>query len=145
MNITQDKIDNLNSVLTVKINPDDYTVRVEKAIKEQAKKAKVPGFRPGMVPPSHIKRIYGKEILVDEINNLLNDTLNNYITENNLNILGQPLPKTGNSKEFNWDFTDEFEFYRLINHFEGLEKEIVINTINENISNDSLKKYLIHS
>ena len=110
MNITQDKIDNLNSVLTVKINPEDYKERVDKAIKTQAKKANLPGFRPGMVPPAHIKKMYGKNILVDEINNILNDTLNNYITENKLEILGQPLPKLDDSKEFNWDFADEFEF-----------------------------------
>lgn len=110
MDITQDKIDNLNSVLTVKINPEDYKERVEKAIKTQAKKAKLPGFRPGMVPAGHIKKMYGKNILVDEINNILNDTLSNYISENKLEVLGQPLPKTDDSKDFNWDFTDEFEF-----------------------------------
>jgi len=110
MNITQEKIDNLNSVLTVKINPEDYKERVEKAIKSQAKKAKLPGFRPGMVPAAHIKKMYGKSILVDEINTLLNDSLNNYIGENKLEILGQPLPKLDDDKEFNWDYTDEFEF-----------------------------------
>jgi len=110
MNITQDKIDNLNSVLTVKINPEDYKERVEKAIKAQAKKAKLPGFRPGMVPAAHIKKMYGKSILVDEVNNILNDTLSSYITENKLEVLGQPLPKVDDSKEFNWDFTDDFEF-----------------------------------
>ncbi|KAA8483839.1 trigger factor [Arcticibacter tournemirensis] len=110
MNITQEKIDNLNSVVKVSIKPEDYRDRVEKAIKSQAKKAKLPGFRPGMVPPSHIKKMYGKSILVDEINNLLNDSLNNYITENKLDVLGQPLPKVDESKEFNWDYNDEFEF-----------------------------------
>jgi trigger factor len=110
MNITQDKIDNLNSVLTVKINPEDYKERVEKAIKAQAKKAKLPGFRPGMVPAAHIKKMYGKSILVDEVNNILNDTLSSYITDNKLEVLGQPLPKIDDSKEFNWDFTDDFEF-----------------------------------
>ena len=110
MNITQEKINNLNSVLTVKIQPEDYRDRVEKAIKSQAKKAKLPGFRPGMVPPAHIKRMYGKSILVDEINNLLSDSLNNYINENKLEVLGQPLPKVDPSKEFNWDYNDEFEF-----------------------------------
>uniref|UniRef100_UPI0037830ED2 trigger factor n=1 Tax=Daejeonella sp. TaxID=2805397 RepID=UPI0037830ED2 len=110
MNITQDKIDNLNSVLTVKINPEDYKERVEKAIKAQAKKAKLPGFRPGMVPSAHIKKMYGKSILVDEVNNILNDTLSNYISENKLEVLGQPLPKIDNSKEYNWDDNDNFEF-----------------------------------
>ncbi len=110
MNITQDKVDNLNSVVTVKIKPEDYKERVEKAIKDQAKKAKLPGFRPGMVPPAHIKKMYGKSILVDEINNMLNDTLNNYLNENKIEVLGQPLPKFDDSKDFNWDFTDEFEF-----------------------------------
>ena len=110
MNIKQDKIDNLNSVLTVKINPEDYKERVEKSIKAQAKKAKLPGFRPGMVPAGHIKKMYGKNILVDEINTILNDTLSNYISENKIEVLGQPLPKIDDSKEFNWDFTDEFEF-----------------------------------
>jgi trigger factor len=110
MNIKQDKIDNLNSVLTVKINPEDYKERVETAIKAQAKKAKLPGFRPGMVPAGHIKKMYGKNILVDEINTILNDTLSNYISENKIEVIGQPLPKIDDSKDFNWDFTDEFEF-----------------------------------
>ena len=110
MNITQDKIDNLNSVLTVKIIPEDYKERVEKAIKAQAKKAKLPGFRPGMVPAAHIKKMYGMSILVDEVNNILNKALSNYISENKLEVLGQPLPKTDDNKELNWDFTDDFEF-----------------------------------
>ncbi len=110
MNITQEKIDNLNTVVKVSIKPEDYRDRVEKAIKVQAKKAKLPGFRPGMVPSAHIKKMYGKSILVDEINNLLNDSLTNYITESKLDVLGQPLPKVDESKEFNWDYNDDFEF-----------------------------------
>lgn len=110
MNITQEKIDNLNAVLKVNIDAADYQGRVDKAIKDHAKKAKMPGFRPGMVPPSHIKKMYGKSILVDEVNNLLSDTLNNYITEQKLDILGQPLPKADDKQEYNWDFADNFEF-----------------------------------
>src|SRR5476651_1807131 len=100
MNISQEKIDNLNAILKININPEDYQQRVDKAIKEQAKKAKIPGFRPGMVPPAHIKRMYGKSILVDEINNLLSDTLNNYLNEQQLDVLGQPLPKADAAKEY---------------------------------------------
>jgi len=123
MNIIQEKIDSLNSVVKVSIKPEDYRERVEKAIKDQAKKAQLPGFRKGMVPTSHIKRMYGKSILVDEINNLLSDSLNNYISENKLEVLGQPLPKVDDSKEFNWDFNDEFEF----NYELGLAPEFDLN------------------
>lgn len=122
MNIQQEKIDNLNAVLTINIDPADYQQRVDKSIKDQAKKAKLPGFRPGMVPPAHIKKMYGKSILVDEINNLLSDTLNNYITEQNLEVLGQPLPKVDDSKQFNWDFNDQFEF----NYEIGLAPEFAV-------------------
>ena len=110
MNISQEKIDNLNAVLKINLNPEDYNPRVEKAIKDHAKKAKIPGFRPGMVPASHIKRMYGKSILADEINNLLSDSLTEYINEQQLELLGQPLPKTDDKKVYNWDFTDNFEF-----------------------------------
>ncbi|PRY50863.1 trigger factor [Arcticibacter pallidicorallinus] len=110
MNITQEKIDSLNSLVNVSIKPEDYLERVEKAIKTQAKKAKLPGFRAGMVPPSHIKKMYGKSILVEEVNSLLSDSINKYIADNKIEILGQPLPKVDESKEFNWDYTDEFEF-----------------------------------
>jgi len=110
MDITQEKIDNLNSIVTIKIKAGDYQARVDKAIKDQAKKAKIAGFRPGMVPPAHIKKMYGKSILVDEINNLLSDSLNKYISENNIDVLGQPLPKVDPEKEFSWDFNEDFEF-----------------------------------
>src|SRR5471032_2881538 len=110
MNISKENIDQLNAVVTININPEDYQARVDKAIKDQAKKAKIPGFRPGMVPPAHIKKMYGKSILVDEINNLLSDSLNKYITDNSIDVLGQPLPKVDPNKEFNWDFAEDFEF-----------------------------------
>jgi len=110
MNITQEKTGNLNAVVKIKIAPADYSAKVEKAIKDQAKKAQLPGFRKGMVPPAHIKKMYGKSILVEEVNNLLNDTLSNYIAEQKIEILGQPLPQLENEREFKWDNTDEFEF-----------------------------------
>jgi len=122
MNISQEKKDSLNAVIKINIDPADYQPRVEKAIKDQAKKAKIPGFRPGMVPAAHIKRMYGKSILVDEINNLLQDTLNNYLNEQQLEVLGQPLPQMDNSKEYNWDFADNFEF----NYEVGLAPEFAI-------------------
>src|SRR5471030_2290379 len=100
MNISQEKKDSLNAVIKINIDPADYQPRVEKAIKDQAKKAKIPGFRPGMVPAAHIKRMYGKSILVDEINNMLSDTLNKYLEDEKLEVLGQPLPKVDDVKEY---------------------------------------------
>lgn len=110
MDITQEKIGKLNSIVKVIIRPEDYQGKVEKAIKDHAKKAKLPGFRPGMVPAAHIKKMHGKSILVDEINNILSDTLTNYIKDNQIEIIGQPLPKEDSVKEFKWDYNDEFEF-----------------------------------
>lgn len=110
MNITQEKINDLNAVVKIKISPEDYTEKVDKIIREQAKKSTVPGFRKGMVPASHIKRTHGRSILVEEINNLLSDSLNKYLTDNKVEVLGQPLPMLNAAKEFKWDGTDEFEF-----------------------------------
>jgi trigger factor len=135
MNITQENTDQLNAIVNIKISPEDYKVRVDKAIKDHAKKVKLPGFRPGMVPAGHIKKMYGKSILVDTINNLLSESLNNYLTENKLEVLGQPLPKIEEEKEFNWDFDEEFEFaYEL-----GLAPAFEVNLSSE----DSLTQYVI--
>ena len=110
MDITQEKTGDLGAKIKVTITPADYSERIEKSLKEQAKKANLPGFRKGMVPVAHIKRMYGKSILVEEINNMLSETLNKYLTDNKVEILGQPLPVLDNEKEFKWDNTDEFEF-----------------------------------
>ncbi|RYE37516.1 MAG: trigger factor, partial [Sphingobacteriales bacterium] len=135
MNITQEKKGDLGATIKVKIAPADYSERVDKALKEQAKKANLPGFRKGMVPVAHMKRMYGKSILVEEINSLLSDTLNKYLTENKIDILGQPLPVMDNEKEFKWDNTDEFEFdYEL-----GLAPEIDINIT----SKDKFTQYVV--
>jgi trigger factor len=128
MNITQEKINDLNAVVKIKIAPADYTEKVDRSIKEQAKKANLPGFRKGMVPPAHIKKMYGRSILVEEINNLLSETLNKHLTDNKVEILGQPLPVMDDSKEFKWDYTDEFEFdYEL-----GLAPAIDVNITSKN-------------
>lgn len=110
MNITHQNSDELNAVLTVEIAPEDYNPQVDKAIKDQAKQAKLPGFRPGMVPASHIRRTYGKAILFDEVNRLVSERINSYIEEQKFEILGQPLPKENDGAEYNWDFNDTFKF-----------------------------------
>ena len=110
MNITQEKVNDLNAIVKITIAPEDYAPRVEKALKERAKKANLPGFRKGMVPIAHMKRMYGKSILVEEINTLLSETLTKHLTDHKVEVLGQPLPILDDTKEFKWDNTDEFEF-----------------------------------
>src|ERR1019366_4487819 len=110
MNITQENIDELNAVLKVKVVAEDYLPKVENALKEHQKKASIPGFRPGKVPTGMIKKMYGKSILVDAINKLLNDSLTNYLKENKIELLGNPLPKAGSEHSIDWDNQKEFEF-----------------------------------
>jgi trigger factor len=108
MNIIQENIDELNAVLKVKVVANDYLPKVETALKDYQKKASIPGFRPGKVPSGMIKKMYGKSIMVDEINKLLNDSLYNYLNENKIEVLGNPLPKADSI--IDWDNQQEFEF-----------------------------------
>lgn len=98
MNISLQNIDALNAVLTAEIVPADYEENVKKAIKEFSKKASMPGFRPGKVPAGLVKKQYGTSILAEEVNKLLQENLYNYIRENKVNMLGEPLPTADNDK-----------------------------------------------
>ncbi|MDR0264107.1 MAG: trigger factor [Sphingobacterium sp.] len=109
MNISHENVDAINAVVNVALAPEDYNPQVDKEIKAQAKKAKLPGFRPGQVPVGHIRRTYGKSILFDEINKLVNEKITNYIAENKLEVLGQPLPLEDDA-QYSWDFKDNFNF-----------------------------------
>src|SRR5699024_4140704 len=85
--------------------------KVDKAIKDQAKSAKLPGFRPGKVPTSHIRRMYGKSIHLEEVNLAVNEAISKYIGEKELEVLGQPLPlEADEKKDFKWDYKDTFDF-----------------------------------
>lgn len=107
MNITKKDIDNLNAVLTVEIEKDDYSGKVEKVLNDYRKNANIPGFRKGHVPMGMVKKQYGKAVLVEEVNKLLQDALQKFLAEEKLDILGNPLPK--NEAEINWD-ADEYSF-----------------------------------
>lgn len=112
MNITKHDVDKLNAEITISVTPSDYESRVNEGIKKVQKQASMPGFRPGKVPAGLIKKQYGTQILVDEINKLLNDTIYKYIEENKIEILGNPLPKNQTSVDF--EKQTDFEFvYQL--------------------------------
>ena len=110
MNITRENVDALNAVVKVDIAKEDYSDKVEKILVDYRKTANIPGFRKGHVPMGMVKKQYGKAVLVDEVNKLLQDALNKYLTEEKLDVLGQPLPKT--QDEIDWEaekFSFEFE------------------------------------
>ncbi len=110
MNIVQEKIDTLNAVLKVQLKPEDYKPQVDEAIKKYKKKVSMPGFRPGHVPESLVRKMYGKSVLADELNRIVADSVDKFIVENNLQVLGNPLPKPENDFEINWDQPADFEF-----------------------------------
>jgi len=102
-------MDDLNATIKVQLVKEDYETRVNSALKEYQKKAVLDGFRKGKTPFGIIRKMYGKAVLVDELNKLLGESLNNYIQENNLNILGEPLPNETEQPELNWE-GENFEF-----------------------------------
>jgi trigger factor len=92
MNITFENPDKINGLLTMTVEKEDYQEKVEKTLKNYRKRAQVPGFRPGMVPMGMIKKQYGMAVKVDEVNRLLGEKLTEYIRENKIQMLGEPLP-----------------------------------------------------
>src|SRR5688500_40219 len=108
MNISKKEIDKLNAEVVINLVPSDYEEKVNEAIKKVQRNAALPGFRPGKVPASLIKKQYGTSILVEELNKILNDTLHNYISENKIEILGNPLLKE--EQPVDWQNQKEFSF-----------------------------------
>lgn len=92
MNISQENIDALNAKVTIEFAKADYEPKAEAALKSFRKKVSMPGFRPGNVPTAMVKKLYGKSILAEEINKLVSETINNYVRDNSINILGEPIP-----------------------------------------------------
>ena len=110
MNITKENIDALNAVIKIDIIAEDYQAKVAELLADYRKKADIPGFRKGHVPMGMIKKQYGKSIMIDEVNKLLQESLNKFLAEEKLDILGNPLPRM--REDFNWDeeiFSFEFE------------------------------------
>ena len=107
MNITRQNVDALNAIVTVAVLKEDYSDKVNQILADYRKKANIPGFRKGQVPMSVIQKQYGKAILLEEVNKVLQKSLNDYLVQEKLDILGNPLPKV--TEDFNWD-TDDYTF-----------------------------------
>lgn len=110
MQVFRTDIDPQNSLIKVEISKQDYAEKVEKSIDKYRKTSNIPGFRPGTVPKSLIQKKYGKGILAEELNRLANDGVYNFIKEQGIEILGNPLPKTDTEVVGNFDEPDQFEF-----------------------------------
>ena len=110
MNVTFEKIDEVNGVITVELQAADYADNVKKALKSIAKNRPEPGFRPGHTPAALIQKKYGEAVKFDEVNKATSEALFNYIKENNLNVLGNPVPQADETFDLkNDDFTFKFK------------------------------------
>ena len=120
MKITKEDIDALNSVVKIDITANDYQEKVATQLSDYRRKANIPGFRKGHVPMSLVKKQYGKSVMIDEVNKLLQESLSKFLVEEKLDVLGNPLPKMQDN--FSWDeekFSFEFEL--------GLAPEFEVN------------------
>ncbi|MCK4289025.1 MAG: trigger factor [Bacteroidales bacterium] len=111
MNITKKDTGELTATFKIEVTEDDYHDPVNKTLKDYQRKANMPGFRPGKVPFGVINKMYGKGVLAEEVNKILSDSLAKYITDNKIEILGNPLPNTEKNKKIDFEHQTEFEFY----------------------------------
>lgn len=107
MNITKENVDALNAIVKVDIVAEDYKDKVTEVLNDYRKKANIPGFRKGNVPMGMVRKQYGKAVMIDEVNKLLQESLNKFLVEEKLDILGNPLPVV--KDDFSWD-TEKFSF-----------------------------------
>ncbi|MBB6003205.1 trigger factor [Arcicella rosea] len=110
MNISLEKSTPVNARLVVSISEADYKPQVDKNLKDYRKRANIKGFRPGMVPMQMVQKMFGKSILIDEINSVLGKAVPNYIKENNLSLVGDPMPLNEFENPIDWDTQTEFSF-----------------------------------
>jgi trigger factor len=111
MNITQESTGKLTATIKIEVVPGDYETQVSDALKDVQKKANLKGFRPGKVPFGLIKKMYGKGALAEEVNKILSDSLNNYLTENKIEVLGYPLASKKNESTADFENNSDFEFF----------------------------------
>ena len=123
MDITRENINELNTVLKIKIQKNDYYTKVEDILRDYKKKLKMDGFRPGKVPFGLVKKLYYKPVLVEEVNKIISESLLKYISDEKLRILGDPLPSEKKSDPIDWDTQTDFEFSFDI----GLAPEFEVN------------------
>lgn len=111
MNVSLTNVDSVNAILQITVAKADYQEKLDSALKTFRKKANVPGFRPGTVPMGMVKKMYGKSVLAEEINKLVGENLYNYIQENKLNVLGEPLPNEEKQQPIDFSVEGDYDFF----------------------------------
>ncbi len=120
MNITQESTGDLTATVKIELVKEDYEDQVNTVLKDYQRKANMPGFRPGKVPMGMVKKMYGKAVLAEEINKVISERLNNYLTENEIKTLGHPLPNEDKQDMIDFDTNETFDFYFDL----GLQPEV---------------------
>ncbi len=110
MNVSFEKVDKVNALLTIQIEKADYENKVAAALKDFRKKASLPGFRPGMVPASLLKKRFGTQILAEQVNKILGEEVTKYIQEQKINTLGEPLPNEEKQEPIDFETQENFTF-----------------------------------
>lgn len=108
MKITQKNVDDLTMIVTLNIEKEDYSGKKQEILKKFRRDADIKGFRKGMAPMSIIEKMHGRSAMLDAVNNVISEGLNNHITENKLNIIGEPLPNETEQKPIDWENDQEF-------------------------------------
>lgn len=144
MKVTLNKTNNVNGIIAIELEKPDYQDNVDKSLNQFRQKANIPGFRQGKVPKGIIQKMYGKSILAEEINKLVSNELYKYIKDNDLNILGEPLPNEEEQKTIDFDKDENFEFkfdVALAPEFElSLNKKDALTYYNVKLEDDLLDK-----
>lgn len=109
MNISKENIDDLNAVIKLTVEKQDYESRVDEVLKDYRKKANMPGFRPGKVPFGMIKKMYGNQVMADQVNKIVSEEVSKYLHESKLDVLGDPLPSE-TQESIDFDTQEDFQF-----------------------------------
>jgi trigger factor len=149
MLVTKENTGELNAVLKVKVEKNDYEGKVENTLKEYRRKANIKGFRPGMVPMGLVRKMYGKAVQLEEINKLVSESIQKYLTDEKIEILGDPLPKTDEQERINFDTQEEFTFSFELGLAPAVDLQISKKnkvtgyeiTIDEKMKNDHVSNY----
>ncbi len=121
MEISLDKLANNEALIKINLKQQDYQPAVDEKIRDYSKKANIKGFRPGKVPQGLIKKLYGKSLVVDEVNQVLSKELTDYLRNNELQFIGEPLPKKESLDAIDWDNPSNFEFEYEIGYASDFE------------------------